>query len=203
MHKRHLYHLLKQLYKVRAWYFVAAIIVSLAVSIAALRQNNLQAIQLRDEVIKVDQQNGDVEAALRNLRQHVYGHMNSNLAAPGGAYPPVQLKYRYERLLAAEKERVTAANGTLYTEAQAYCERIIPEGRSLNRIDCIQDYITQRGGSAERAIPDALYKFDFQPPLWSPDLAGWSLVITGLLIVAFISRALTVAWLKYRIGQQQ
>ena len=105
MHKRHVYHLLKQLRKIRAWYFIAAIILSLAVSIAALRQNNLQAIQLRDQVIKVDEQNGDVEAALRELRQHVYSHMNSNLAAPGGAYPPVQLKYRYERLLAAEKER--------------------------------------------------------------------------------------------------
>lgn len=202
MHKRHAYHLLKRLRSIRAWYFAAAIVVSLAVSIAALRQNNLQALKLRDEVIKVDEQNGDVEAALRNLRQHVYGHMNSNLAAPGGAYPPVQLKYRYERLLAAEKQRVTSANGPLYTQAQAYCERLIPEGRSLNRIDCIQTYITERGGTAEQAIPDALYKFDFQPPLWSPDLAGWSLVLSGLLILAFASRGAAVAWLKYRIGQQ-
>lgn len=201
MHKRHLHHLLKRLHEIRIWYFVAAIAISLVVSVAALRQNNLEALRLRDEVTKVDEQNGDVETALRNLRQHVYSHMNSNLAAPGGAYPPVQLKFRYERLLAAEKERVASVNGTLYTEAQTYCERLIPEGRSLNRIDCIQNYITSRGGTAERAIPDALYKFDFQPPLWSPDLAGWSLVVSGLLIIAFVSRGLAVAWLKYRINQ--
>lgn len=202
MHTRHLHHILKRLRVIRVWYLVAAIAASLVISVAALRQNNLEALRLRDEVTKVDEQNGDVEAALRNLRQHVYSHMNSNLAAPGGAYPPVQLKFRYERLLAAEKERVTSANGTLYTEAQTYCERLIPEGRSLNRIDCIQNYITSRGGTAERAIPDALYKFDFQPPLWSPDLAGWSLVVSGLLFLVLLSRGLAVAWLKYRINNQ-
>jgi len=201
MHKRHTHHVLKLLRKVSPWYFVIAIVLSAGLTVAALRHNNLVALQLRDQVLKVDEQNGDVEGALKKLREYVYAHMNTDLAAPGGVYPPVQLKYRYERLQAAEKARVTAANGTLYTEAQGYCERLIPEGRSLYRIDCIQNYITSHGGTAEKAIPDALYKFDFQPPMWSPDLAGWSLVLTVLLIIAFIIRSTTVIYLKYRLKQ--
>lgn len=203
MHRRHLHHILTTVRKVSSWYFVIAIVVSMVISIAALRHNNIVALELRDSVLQVDEKNGDVELALRDLREHVYSHMNSNLAVPGGAYPPVQLKYRYERLLEAEKTRVSSANGTLYTEAQGYCERTIPEGRSLNRIECIQTYVTSRGGTAEKAIPDALYKFDFQSPTWSPDLAGWSVVVTSLLLLAFVIRTLAVAWLRYQLKQRE
>ena len=203
MHKRKLHHIITKLRKISAWYFVIAIVASTVLSIATLRHNNIVALQLRDTVIQTDEKNGDVESALRDLREHVYGHMNSNLAAPGGAYPPVQLKYRYERLLEAEKARSSSENGVLYTEAQGYCEQLIPDGRSLNRIECIQTYITSRGGTAEQAIPDALYKFDFQPPVWSPDLAGWSIVLTGLLLLTFTIRSLALVWLNYRLKQHQ
>lgn len=199
MHKRHLYRTLKFLRRISAWYFIVAILISGVIAVVALRQNNLTAISLRDQVLQIDEKNGDVESALRDLREYVYSHMNSSLAAPGGAYPPVQLKYRYERLLTEEKARVSAINGTLYTEAQGYCERLIPEGRSLNRIDCIQNYITSRGGTAEKAIPDALYKFDFQPPLWSPDLAGWSLVLFAVLLLAFTARLTAVIFIKQQL----
>lgn len=197
MNKRHLHHILVQLRKVRVLYFVIPILISGFIAVSALRQNNITAINLRDQVLQVDKENGDVEAALRTLREHVYSHMNSNLAVPGGAYPPVQLKYRYERLVEAEKGRVTNANAALYTEAQKYCEALIPDGRSLGRIDCIQNYITSRGAVTEQSVNDSLYKFDFTPPLWSPDLAGWSLLLTSVLTLAFIIRTVTVQCLKH------
>lgn len=200
MHRRHIHHLLIQLRRIRPWYFVIAIIVSASISIVALRHNNIQALKLRDNVLAVDQKNGDVESALKKLREYVYDHMNTNLAVPGGAYPPIQLKYRYERLVAAEKERVTAVNAKLYTEAQAHCEAQMPTGRSLYRIDCIQGYITEHGAAVEKAVPDALYKFDFVPPTWSPDLAGFMLLLTGALIVAFVIRTALVLWLKHQLA---
>lgn len=199
MTKRRLHHTLVQLRKVRPWYFVIAIAISGGISIAALRHNNVVALQLRDKVLAVDEKNGDVESALKELREHVYSHMNSQLAVPGGAYPPVQLKYRYDRLVAAEKDRVTQVNAQLYTEAQAHCESLIPTGRSLNRIQCIQDYITAKGAAAQQAIPDSLYKFDFIPPAWSPDLAGWALVVTAVLVIAFAFRTAFEWWLKSRV----
>lgn len=196
MHRRHIHHTLKRLKQVHAWYFVIAIVITAGIAVTALRNNNIRAVELRDTVLEVDKQNGDTETALRDLREHVYGHMNSNLAVTGGAYPPVQLKYRYDRLVAVEKERVTQINAKLYTEAQAHCESMIPTGRSLTRIECIQNYVTTRGGATERPIPDALYKFDFVPPVWSPDLAGWSLLLLALLLLLFIVRMLAIGWLK-------
>ena len=201
MHRRHLHHVLKRLKQVHAWYFLIAIVITAGVAVTALRDNNVRAVELRDTVLAVDKQDGDVEAALRDLREYVYSHMNSNLAVPGGAYPPVQLKYRYDRLVAAEKQRVTQINAKLYTEAQAYCESIMPTGRSLYRIDCIQNYITTKGGAKENSINDSLYKFDFVPPVWSPDLAGWSLVLLFVLTLLFIIRTSAVLWLKHSLHE--
>src|SRR5688572_18801436 len=108
MDKRNLHHLWTKIRPLNAMYFLAATGIFLLIGILAMRQNNLTAIELRDEVAKVDEADGDVEAALRDLREHVYARMNSDLA--GGAsnvQQPVQLKFRYERLIAAEKARVS------------------------------------------------------------------------------------------------
>lgn len=202
MNKRHLHHILVQLRKVRVLYFVIPILISGFIAVSALRQNNTTALNLRDQVLQVDEMNGDVESALKTLREHVYSHMNSSLAVEGGAYPPVQLKYRYDRLVGQEKERVSAANAKLYTEAQQYCEAQIPAGRSLGRIECIQNYITTKGAATEQAVNDSLYKFDFASPIWSPDLAGWSLLLTAVLTLAFAIRIVAEQWLKHATRQR-
>lgn len=198
MHKRHLHHILVLLRKVRVFYLVILVALGVGTSVLALRHNNMQAVELRDIVLKADQQNGDIETPLRQLREFTYSHMHSGLAAPD---PPVQLKYRYERLVAAEEAKVKDANAQLYTEAQRQCEAQIPAGRSLGRIDCIQAYVTARGVAPVKPIPDALYKFDFIAPLWSPDLAGWSIVATGLLVIILLARVSAVAWIKHTLKQ--
>jgi hypothetical protein len=166
------------------WYFFAVAAVSLVIAVGALRHNNLTALKLRDEVNKVDQANGDVETALRNLREYVYGHMNTNLSSgPNAIKPPIQLKYRYERLLEAQKGSSDANTAKVYTDAQNHCEQLFPRGLSgSGRIPCVTEYIASHN-VAVPTIPDALYKFDFVSPTWSPDLAGWSLVIFTLTLL--------------------
>lgn len=156
-------------------------------------------VRLRDAVIAADEQNGDVETALRQLREHIHGHMNTNLATGEGTIkPPLHLKYRYERLVAAEQEKAAANNSKLYTEAQAYCERLFPSGLSGGgRVPCIQEYVLQRGGAATQpTIPAALYQFDFVSPTWSPDLAGLSLVATIVFGVLFVIRWAVERWVE-------
>ena len=60
MHKRRLHHILVRLRSIRAWYFVVAIAVSATIAVIALRQNNITAVHLRDNVLAVDEKNGDV-----------------------------------------------------------------------------------------------------------------------------------------------
>lgn len=164
-----------------AYFLVAAAFFGI-MALYGLRHNNLTMIKLRQAVYSADKNNGDVETALRNLREYVYGHMNTDLSSGGNSIkPPIQLKYRYERLLAAQKQATTATNDSIYTQAQAYCEQQNSAAFSgRTRVPCIQDYVSTHGGVIETPIEDSLYKFDFVSPSWSPDLAGWSIVASGL-----------------------
>jgi hypothetical protein len=163
----------------------------------ALRHNNLTAIYLRDQVIQADKQNGDVEGALKNLRVYTYSHMNAGLSVgPNSDQPPIQLKYRYERLVAAEKKRVSTINATVYSQAQTTCEKLFPHGISGGgRVPCVQDYISQHGVK-EKPVPEDLYKFNFISPIWSPDLAGLSVIVTSLLGLLLIVQIGLNYWLK-------
>lgn len=184
------------------WYFVAVFALGVFAAAFALRQNNLRAIELRDNVLQVDKNNGDVEAALQELREFTYSHMNTNLASDTGIYPPIQLKYTYERLVATERARVEGDNRDVYNAAQEHCEAAFPQGLSGgNRLPCIEQYIDQHGKSEAkpRKIPDALYKFDFAAPVWTPDLAGWSMVIAMMSLVLLITRIAAQIWLRHKL----
>lgn len=188
MDKKSLHHWWTKLRRVKPWYFLVLAVISGIVCVAALRNNNLQMVKLRDAVYTADKNNGDVEGALRRLREYVYAHMNTALASgPNAVHPPIQLKYTYDRLAKAANAKTNDANSQIYSDAQKYCEAKIPTGFSGSyRLSCVQSYVTSHGGVAVKSIPQNLYQFDFVSPKWSPDLAGWSLVATILFVLLFV-----------------
>lgn len=195
MSKKHLRHVWHTLKPINSWFFFAGFVVFLLIGIYAVRQNNVRSIELRDAVIAADEANGDVETALNNLRQHIYSHMNAGLSS-GNLQQPIQLKYRYERLVAAQQK---SSNGQdVYGAAQAYCEALYPAGSLREgRVPCIEKYVTEHSSNGSNpTIPDSLYKFDFVSPRWSPDLAGWSLLLSGIFLSLFLIRFLTERWFR-------
>jgi hypothetical protein len=169
----------RNIYRILLVLFIASSLVSLV----ALRHNNQTMVKLRGAVYTADKNNANVNGALNNLRAYVYAHMNTNLTSDGNSiYPPIQLKYTYQRLQAAAQASVDASNSQIYTDAEIYCQQQDSTDFSgHNRVPCVTQYVTTHGASAQ-AIPTALYEFDFISPSWSPDLAGWSLVVSGLLL---------------------
>lgn len=203
MDKKFFQHFSKILRHVNVFLPLTVAIVAGVICIFALRSNNLQALKLRDNVVKVDQQNSDIEKALRELRAYIYSHMNTNLSSgPNAIKPPIQLKYRYERLVAAEQARLGTENSRIYTEAQAECEKKFPKGLSgSGRIPCITDYVASKGVK-QNDIPDSLYKFDFVSPRWTPDLAGLSLIAASIALAFFVIRILVDKWVKAELHDQ-
>lgn len=199
MNKRHLKQVWRRIELVNTWYFFGLFVIFLIIGGASVRQNNLKSIELREAVIKADEQNGDVESALRALRKHMYSHMNAGLSN-GTTQQPIQLKYRYERLVEAEKNKSTDSN-QVYSDAQAYCEQRFGQGSLREgRVPCVQQYIAEHSTNNEVSkIPDALFKFDFVSPAWSPDLAGWSLLLSGIFLALFLIRFLTERWFKAQL----
>jgi hypothetical protein len=197
MNKRHVHHLWTKLRLIKPWYFLTLAVISAVICVFALRANNQHMLKLRNAVYTADRNNTDVQAALNNLQAYVTAHMNTNLSTGTSVYPPIQLKYTYDRLVQQAQAAAAAAvqPGTqLYTDAQTYCQQQDPVDFSgHNRVPCIEQYVQTHGGTISPTtvtIPDALYQFAFASPTWSPDLAGWSLLVTlasGLLFVVSLA----------------
>jgi hypothetical protein len=200
MDKRYLHHVWAKLRPLSHWYLLAACLSLGVVFILSYRQNNIRMIELRDKVFAADETNGDIETALRDLRSYVYGHMNARLVNSSTAIkPPIQLKYTYERLTAQEKARVDAKNAQIRTEAESICKAKFPTTHNATGIQpCIEGYMLEKGAT-EQPIPKELYQFDFISPAWSPDVAGWSLVLTVIFGILFIVRFGMERWLRHQL----
>lgn len=191
MNKRHLHHLWTKIRWIKPGYFLVLAVILAIVCVFALRANNEHMVKLRSAVYAADQDNGNVESALQQLQAYVTTHMNTNLDSGNGTvYPPIQLKYTYQRILQAESQSAVNANASLYTEAQTYCQAqdsVDFSGR--NRVPCIEQYVESHDAQLP-TVPAALYEFSFASPTWSPDLAGWTMLlaaVSGLLFVATLS----------------
>ena len=192
MDKRHWHHIWTKLRWLRPWYFLVLAVISGFICVNALRANNEQMITLRDAVYAADKNNTDVAGALKTLQSYVTAHMNTDLSAgPNAVYPPIQLKYTYDRLVQAQSDATAQANTQIYTDAQNYCEglnRVDFSGH--NRVPCIEQYVQSHSTTQSVNVPDDLYKFSFISPRWSPDKAGWSMVISALSLILFVVTAI-------------
>ena len=186
---------------VRRWYplfFLLVAIVFGTVSLFALRNNNSQMAVYRQAVYDADKRGdaAELEAALRTLRHYVYNHMNTSLTSGNNAvYPPIQLQYTYERAQAAQQQQHGQVNANLYHQAQEHCTGQYPGSAGATIISCIEEYTAAHGITLSE-IPDALYKFDFVSAKWSPDLAGWSVVITITSFGVFLFSSAYRWWAK-------
>jgi preprotein translocase subunit SecF len=179
----------------RAWLYL--FIVTAIICVLALRHNNEQMVKLRNAVYAADQKNADVNGALNNLRQYVYSHMNTNLSSGNNNIkPPIQLKYTYQRLYDSQLSQVQAGNQEVYSAAQLYCHNNANQNSTSAQLACIQNYAVNHGvQNANINIPPGLYQFDFVSPSWSPDLAGWSLVLVIIFLLVFLIK---FGWGKLR-----
>jgi len=201
MNIRKLYYLHHRFLFLKAWYFLVPAIIFALLAVHGLRSNYSKMVELREEVYKVDQADGDIETALRNLREHVYGHMNTNLTSGNNAIkPPIQLKARYERLAAGEKERIKAANAQISAQGEQVCAQQFPAaGFNAPRVACAQDYLA-RNAVKESPVTESLYKFDFISPRWSPDLAGFSIVLSLIFFILFLARVGLEMYMRRRLS---
>ncbi len=178
---------LRKLASISAVIWLTLFIISSLFCITALRHNNQHMVKLRDAVYAADKDNKDVNTALNNLAAYVYAHMNTNLSSGNNNIkPPIQLKYTYQRLYDAQLNQFQITNQTIYAEAQSYCQSI-GNAAYLTGLTCVQNYIVNHGyKGVDIKIPVGLYQFDFYSPAWSPDLAGWSLVLSILFLGLFL-----------------
>ncbi len=178
--------------KLRIWHFVISLLILAPTTAWLLRQNNLTMLELRDTVLRVDEETGDIEQIrphIEELGNYILNHMNTNT---GLVYLPGAFNAEVERIR-AEAEASGSANGAIYARAQAACED--PNILLTARAQCVQDYVVSNAPPGTDAVtelrfPDvALFSYSFASPTWSPDLAGFAVlaVVLNLITLVFLS----------------
>ncbi len=165
---------------------IAVFIGSATLTVIALRANSQTSQRLYEALLEADQSGENVEESLDELRTYIYSHMNTEIGSENGIHPPIQLQGTYSRLVSEEQERVDKINDTVYETAQSQCEQQFGAGSLRDgRVQCVEKYIEQNSVEVSEAVSPDLYRFDFESPIWSPDLAGYSLlvaVVVGLIL---------------------
>lgn len=142
-------------------------------------------VELRTAVVRADERGGDIAGAIEALNYHVFHHMNTKIVRP------VELVGSYNRQAQAIIEAANKGSGRdIYAEATAACER---RGIPLTSIaQCAANYAADNNpgvGPQKIVLPDKnRFIYSFVSPKWTPDIAGFSLLITGVVLLWLIAR---------------
>lgn len=167
------------------WQLLILLIIGVSMSAYFLRQNNLKMVSLRNAVVVADEQGGDVAKAIQALNQHVFNHMNTEIVRP------IELVNTYNQQARVAIEAANQNSGRdIYAEATNVCER---RGVPLASIaQCTAEYAANNNpgvGPNEIKLPDKnRFIHTFASPRWTPDSAGFSLLITGVFLLWLIFR---------------
>ena len=204
--KRKLYHWLTVLKRVKTWQLLILLVVFATVGAFLLRQNNLRMIELRNLVMKADEDPaGDTKKALLDLQSYVSQHMNTNLG--NGIY----LQDTYQRAYTASVQRAVSATNPqakIYEQVEVECRPVYQRTKSFPAYTlCAKDKLAQlspnQDALATLQAPSAdLYHYNFVSPLISFDPAGIFVILTGvvglLLIIRFIAYIMLKVLLRTR-----
>jgi hypothetical protein len=202
--KRRVRKTLKDLQRVKTWQLLVLLILAVFIAATFLRLNNIGMVQRRAAVIAADKvgNQDDTIRRLYDLQQYVSAHMNTDLGK--GVY----LEATYQRdsqsaLNAASNDQ--NPNGNIYKKAQEVCAPRFSH-YSTAYLQCTTSELAKYPASSDLIgavkLPSAsAYLHDYESPLWSPDFAGWSVVVCVILILMILARLMSIGILKLMLRQ--
>lgn len=185
---------IKDLQRIKTWQLIVLLIIAGFISATFLRINNIGMIERRAAVLSADTE-GDQEVIVQrlyDLQRYVSAHMNTDLGR--GVY----LESSYNRDVQnwqSSQYGDSNPNGNIYKKAQEVCAPRF-SNYSAAYLQCTTDELAKYPAATGPATdtskpPQEAYIHAFSSPFWSPDFAGWSVlvfvIILLLIIVRFIS----------------
>ena len=202
--KRNIRRSIRGLQRVKTWQLVLLVVLFALISATFLRLNNIGMIERRTAVLNADDQ-GDsatIQARLFDLQRYSAAHMN---ASSGVVYLEGQYKRDVKKAVAASSDAATSNKKTIADRQYAYREC----AKSFSYYSypwtlCIGEKLAQRlketGGMTDgtTGLPSpSLYRQEVTSPVWSPDFAGFSVLITAFLILLIFLRLLGLLLLRW------
>lgn len=167
-----------------------------------LRLNNIGMVQRRDAVLQADKGTDTTitQTRLYDLQRYVSSHMNADM---GTIYLENQYKRDSQKIIDSASSSTSYEDAKPFKEAQAVCAPRYANlgGYSLAYQQCVLDQLDSQPESANLStdlqLPKAdQYRFSFAAPVWSPDFAGFSVLICMLIILIIVARIGAIGVLK-------
>ena len=164
---------MKRLRRIKMWHLVLLLMVLLVLSATFLRLNNVGMTERRRAVLSADKA-GNME--------HAKAALNASMST------------------------TNRAGQTANAKADAVCK---PRFRSwsIDYVRCVYEELgklsSTNAGLQTAKMPDtSLYPYNFSAPLWSPDFAGWTILLTGVVISAILGRIVGMIILRIMLRIQ-
>lgn len=185
------------------WQLIVMIVLVGLLMATLLRMNNVRMIERKEAVIAADK-SGDVDALqnrLYDLQEYVFKHMN---ASTGQIFLETAYRNKIDQLINQAKNATpNPAGQNAYKIAAEVCDKKF-RGYSQAYAECFLAEVDKHKTSIDQvrevAMPNPnLYIKNFQSPGWSPDLAGWVVLIwlglvfyLGLRVIFWLSLNLLI-----------
>lgn len=190
---------IKNLQRVKTWQLVILLIIVGFVAATFLRLNSIGMDQRRDAVITADEK-GDEEVLINrlyDLQRYVAAHMNTDLGR--GVY----LEHSYNRDLQTwQEDQYGDANphGNIYKKAQEVCAPQFSR-YSYAYLQCTTNELRKYPAAADPATDTSkprqeAYIHAFSSPTWTPDFAGWSVLVFGFIVLLIVIRMVSLGVLQ-------
>lgn len=197
--KRQVRNTIKELQRVKTWQLLVLLLLAGFIAATFLRLNNIGMVERRAAAIAADAAGNETNTIkkLYDLQQYVSGHMNTDLGK--GVY----LESTYQRDSQAVLNQASSdsnPNGNIYAKAQEVCAPRFSH-YSTAYLQCTTGELAKYPAASNLIqdvhLPSASsYLHDYESPIWSPDFAGWAVVIGIVLALMIIVRLLTLGVLK-------
>ncbi|MFS8120209.1 MAG: hypothetical protein ACMG55_17240 [Microcoleus sp.] len=191
--QRRWHHIRRTIRRLKLWQLIVIFILMGFVSATFLRLDNIGMLERRQAVTDADTLGDEakIKTALTDLQNYVAHHMNTDL----GKGVPLQASY------SRAVDSVFNQTGDLDQKSKVYqeaakeeCQRLWKGGVASFRNDYVQCVVQKVSAQAPSAnlgtkLPRAdLYYFDYVSPRWSPDVAGLTVLLTGVVGVIIVTQ---------------
>jgi HAMP domain-containing protein len=178
---------------VKTWVLLAVLVIFVALAAVFLRANNLGMIERRSALETADK-TGDitkVQTAAKNLQNYVARHMNTETGQ-------IALQTLYDQAV----QKTLDANRPQNVEMSDWqnvtneCRSALYTGGYQAQEDCIKQKIGDFAGADAAAPNPALYYVDYAPARWSLDAAGIFVLLSLLMLLVLLIRAVMTLIMK-------
>jgi len=192
---------LGKLQRIKTWQLIILLILASFVSATFLRLNNIGMVDRREAVYTADNVGDDTVTLNRlyDLQRYVSAHMNTDMDK--GVFLMAAYNRDKQKLIA---DAASGPSGNIYKQAQEVCAPRYTNW-SPAYVQCTVNELEKYPAGADLNksvyLPPGPYLHAFSSPLWSPDFAGWSLVICVVILIMIIVRFIGVVILKILLRQ--